>query len=515
MAALKCDICGGKLVMGTGGIATCDSCGMEHSTDRMKEKVQEIKGAVTVSNIAGVESLIRRGLLLLEDQHWKQATESFDKALEIAPENAEAHLGKLCADCYIANKTDLAKRSEPLDELPDYKMFLRFADAERRAEIEGYNQAIKDRIAVEQANIAERNRQEQEYLASRMPELKNIRERNAAFQGYVSIFSQRNECYALVRRAPDCVYSAGDSGEASLVGIYDWKNIASVSAGPSHAVGLRKDGTVTAYLYWVGYHKPQNTDMCNVEDWRDIIAIATGANCTIGLQADGRVITAGLESAIADIVTNWRDIVKIYAFGLNVVGIKADGAVVAAGRNIIDRDQALYASWGEIVAFAATDPLISSGCGHIGLKADGTVVGGTNSVRDELSGWRDIVAIDTSANYVAGLKADGSVVFAGKQIPDGVSLWRDMAAIFAGDHFFAGVKTDGTFVSIGSVRGVPPEAYEINDMYFYLEKRRKEHTQYILEKGKCVYCNGTLGGVFTKKCTSCGKPPGEHYFNSR
>ena len=41
MAALVCDICGGKLVMGSGGIAVCDSCGMEHSPDRMKEKVQE------------------------------------------------------------------------------------------------------------------------------------------------------------------------------------------------------------------------------------------------------------------------------------------------------------------------------------------------------------------------------------------------------------------------------------------------------------------------------------------
>ncbi len=38
MAALVCDICGGKLVMGSGGIAVCDSCGMEHSPDRMKEK---------------------------------------------------------------------------------------------------------------------------------------------------------------------------------------------------------------------------------------------------------------------------------------------------------------------------------------------------------------------------------------------------------------------------------------------------------------------------------------------
>lgn len=40
MAALVCDLCGGKLVMGAGGIAVCDSCGMEYSTERMREKVK-------------------------------------------------------------------------------------------------------------------------------------------------------------------------------------------------------------------------------------------------------------------------------------------------------------------------------------------------------------------------------------------------------------------------------------------------------------------------------------------
>jgi len=41
MAALVCDLCGGKLVMGAGGVAVCDTCGMEHSQERMKEKIRE------------------------------------------------------------------------------------------------------------------------------------------------------------------------------------------------------------------------------------------------------------------------------------------------------------------------------------------------------------------------------------------------------------------------------------------------------------------------------------------
>ena len=62
MAALVCDICGGKLVMGAGGIATCESCGMEHSQDRMKEKIQEIKGVVRVDNSHMVDNWMKMGL---------------------------------------------------------------------------------------------------------------------------------------------------------------------------------------------------------------------------------------------------------------------------------------------------------------------------------------------------------------------------------------------------------------------------------------------------------------------
>ena len=34
--ALACDVCGSKLVMGTGGMAVCESCGMEHGTSLNK-----------------------------------------------------------------------------------------------------------------------------------------------------------------------------------------------------------------------------------------------------------------------------------------------------------------------------------------------------------------------------------------------------------------------------------------------------------------------------------------------
>ena len=48
MEALICDICGGKLVMQSGGVARCESCGMKYTKERVQEKVQEIKGTVKI-----------------------------------------------------------------------------------------------------------------------------------------------------------------------------------------------------------------------------------------------------------------------------------------------------------------------------------------------------------------------------------------------------------------------------------------------------------------------------------
>ena len=56
MSALICDICGGKLAVGSGGIAKCDSCDTEHTKERVQEKVQEIKGTVKIEGAVQTSS---------------------------------------------------------------------------------------------------------------------------------------------------------------------------------------------------------------------------------------------------------------------------------------------------------------------------------------------------------------------------------------------------------------------------------------------------------------------------
>ena len=59
MAALQCEICGGKLVGKPGGIFECDSCGMEYSTEWAKAKIQEIKGTVKVEGTVEVTGKVQ------------------------------------------------------------------------------------------------------------------------------------------------------------------------------------------------------------------------------------------------------------------------------------------------------------------------------------------------------------------------------------------------------------------------------------------------------------------------
>lgn len=113
----------------------------------------------------GVESLMKRGWLFLEDGDWKQADEYFDRVLDIDPEHAPAYVGKLCEELKLGNESQLANHTTLLDEMANYKKALRFADESYRAVLEGYNAAVEERAAAAKeraAAAAERQKAEKE-----------------------------------------------------------------------------------------------------------------------------------------------------------------------------------------------------------------------------------------------------------------------------------------------------------------------------------------------------------------
>ena len=119
MAALVCDICGGKLIGKPGGVFECDSCGMEYSTEWAKEKIQEIKGTVTVEGTVEVTGKVQvdnsdqlEKFIELSDSAYKggngqSAYDYASKALEIDPKNVKGWIAKMKSLEYLGTLGNL------------------------------------------------------------------------------------------------------------------------------------------------------------------------------------------------------------------------------------------------------------------------------------------------------------------------------------------------------------------------------------------------------------------------
>ena len=220
--------------------------------------------------------------------------------------------------------------------------------------------------------------------------------------------------------------------------ISNWQNILAVSAGNSYTVGLRGNGTVVATGSNI-------FGQCDTAGWMDIVAVSTGNFHTVGLRSNGTVVATGANSYGQCNVGSWTDIVAISAGDAYTVGLRSDGTVVATGVN--SSGQCDTGSWKNIVA-------ISAGTTHtVGLRSDGTVItAGTNSSGQCNTGnWTDIVAVSAGDSYTVGLRSDGTVVAAGA---DGfgqrkTGSWKNIVAISAGTTHTVGLRSDGTVVATG------------------------------------------------------------------
>ena len=127
------------------------------------------------------------------------------------------------------------------------------------------------------------------------------------------------------------------------------------------------------------------------------------------------------------------------------VGLKNDGTVVATGNN--DYGQCNVSGWKDVIAIDAYT------YHTVGLKANGTVVatGRNYSGQCNVYGWQNIVAIAVGLEHTVGLKADGTVVAVGSNSYGqcNVREWTDIVAIAADFGHTIGLKADGTVVATG------------------------------------------------------------------
>lgn len=493
--------------------------GIEKILPRAVQTQTVVQQAAPASN-ATVDSLLKRVFLFLEDEDWESADEYCEKVLDIDPENAKAYLGKLMVELQVSKQGNLKDCDVPFDDSNNYQKAIRFANEALASMLKGYNETIVERRrecerAAEERKRAneERERVEKERKRAELaPLIKRAEKAGKWISG--------GSWHTVGVKADGTVATCGGDDECEH-NVSDWHNIVAVAAGFSHTIGLRSDGTVVAC-------GDNGNGECNVAGWHDIVAVAAGVSHTIGLRSDGTVVACGddyNEDGECNI-SGWHDIVAVAAGASHTIGLRSDGTVVGNEVAGYILNQCKVSDWHDIVAVAV-------GSSHtVGLCSDGTVVACGDNEHGEcnVSDWHSIVAVTARNDYTIGLRSDGTVVACGNN-EDGqcdVFGWSDIVAVAAGESHTIGLRSDGTVVACGeNIFGqCDVSGWRLFNHIDTVEEERAEHKYLQLQcaeqerlqraeherlqaewraSGVCQHCGGAFKGMFTKKCSNCGK----------
>ena len=428
MAALQCEICGGKLVGKPGGIFECDSCGMEYSTEWAKAKIQEIKGtvkvegtvevtgkvqveggSVTVEGAATKESLLKRAKMCCAEKQWKKAGELLEQVLNADPECGEAYLYSYMSKNQMRTQDELHSAyvnvKWKVNESRDIEKALCFAAGETAEMLAQWEQ---DR----QAAIEEDRKHRQKMrgvLEARRKLIEPAKKRIVMGEGYIAGL-----------RIDGTVALTGEREGRFNVG--SWCDIVAIAGDYDHIVGLRVDGTVVAT-------GDNDNGQCNVGDWRNITAIACCNSRTVGLCTDGTAVATGWNNYGECNVKGWRDIIAIACGDSHTVGLCADGTVVATECD--DDSRCSVGDW----------------------RCNMTITKWADEDECSLGKWWDIIAIDCGYYHTVGLRLDGTVVATGRNMYGQCDVsncrWENIVAVACSDRQTVGLCADGTVITTG------------------------------------------------------------------
>ena len=121
--------------------------GVKKIVGQDKKSAAVSSSETTVSAAVGVDtaSLLKRAYFFLEYGEFENADEYAEKILDIDLEFTEAYIVKLMVEYRIKYKSDFVNIKTPIANSINYKKAMRIANAEEKALLEGYNNAIIER----------------------------------------------------------------------------------------------------------------------------------------------------------------------------------------------------------------------------------------------------------------------------------------------------------------------------------------------------------------------------------
>lgn len=114
------------------------------NTDDQKAVTKETVIVQQTSN-SGVEPLLKRAFMFLDDSKWQEADEYCERVLDQDPENPQAYIGKLMAELKVRRQEYLKDCKQPFDGSGNYQKAVRFSDEKTSSELKGYIKHINYR----------------------------------------------------------------------------------------------------------------------------------------------------------------------------------------------------------------------------------------------------------------------------------------------------------------------------------------------------------------------------------
>ena len=311
--------------------------GIEKILGKSSDDRGSLEGNMSTS---GIDPLVERGMMFVEDGDWKRAYDYFERALDANPKDGKAYLGKVLVKYRAKNLAEVERWVINLDGDKDFERAMQFGSNDDQDALTSLEASIRlkyqrarlitclDTVNAKKRDIEnERKRKEAEAKKKEARKIE-LASKRAAIAPYQKMLAAG--AWHTVGLRSDGTVVVGGKGEDGRYNVSDWEDIVAVAAGWYHTVGLRSDGTVIA----VG----ENEDgQCNVSDWEDIVAIAAGRYHTVGLKSDGTVVAVGETSFHPCDVSDWENIVAVAAGFGYTEGLRSDGTVVAVGGDYYDR----------------------------------------------------------------------------------------------------------------------------------------------------------------------------------
>ena len=451
----------------------------------------EVKETVVVNGGGmAVAPLLKRAFMFLEDREWEEADKYCEKVLDQDPENAQAYLGKLMAECCVRRKEDLKDCRESFDDSSNFKKVVRFGDKQLVDELESYSDHIFERNENDRLTRIYRGAVINMKDANTEEKFKAAAKKFESIHGFMDADEKRRQCLEKAEESrKDAIYHAAIKdmerdarlkyGEAisKLESIRGWRDadkkiqecsdrlaeierkreeqrIADEKADKERRIAAQKAAEKRKRILSIAV-LAVIAAIALVLVLTKVIIPNSKYNAAVELMDSEKYAEAIVEFEEMNGYKDSKNKIdeckyqKALSFYENGEYKNAAIAFGGAGDHKDARERS-FALWNDI----AERQTIACSNGHtVGLKSDGTVVaaGDNEDGRCDVSAWTDVVSIACSDGHTVGLKSDGTVVAAGYN-EDGrcdVSDWTDVVSIACGSSHTVALKSDGTVVAAG------------------------------------------------------------------